>query len=131
MIWSKFSIAGVPIEEYCADVGLDWNEEIKKNMEVSVRGLGAEIIKDKGKTHYGIATCVCYIADAILNQRLTIAPVTSVMNGEYGVSDISLSVPSIIGASGVERRLEERWTEEEYQLFKKTANQLKEFVHRI
>ena len=130
-IWSKFSIAGVPIEEYCTDVGLDWNEDIKKKMEVSVRGLGAEIIKDKGKTHYGIATCVCYIADAILNQRLTIAPVTSVMNGEYGVSDISLSVPSIIGASGVERRLEERWTEEEYQLFKKTANQLKEFVQRI
>ena len=81
-------------------MGLKWNSSIRIDMENKVRGLGAEIIKGKGKTHYGIATCVCYIADAILNQRLTIAPVTSVMQGEYGVSDVSLSVPSIIGVRG-------------------------------
>lgn len=130
-IWSKFTIAGVPIEEYCTDVGLTWNEDIKKEMEISVRGLGAEIIRDKGKTHYGIATCVCYIADAILNQRLTIAPVTSVLKGEYGIKDVSLSVPSIIGASGVERRLEERWSNEEYKRFKETAEQLKKVIESI
>ncbi len=130
-IWSKFTIAGVPIDEYCNDVGLTWNEDIRKEMEKTVRGLGAEIISDKGKTHYGIATCVCYIADAILNQRLTIAPVTSVLNSEYGISDISLSVPSIIGAGGVERRLEERWLDEEYAAFKTTANQLKEYIKNI
>ena len=127
-IWSKLSIAGVPIEEYCADVGLDWNDEVKTNMEKKVRGLGAEIIKDKGKTHYGIATCVCYIADAVLNQRLTIAPVTSILHGEYGVEGVSLSVPSIIGASGVERRLEERWSDEEYRKFKETAVHLKKIL---
>ena len=130
-IWSKFTIAGVPIEEYCTDVGLTWNEDIKKEMEISVRGLGAEIIRDKGKTHYGIATCVCYIADAILNQRLTIAPVTSVLKGEYGIKDVSLSVPSIIGASGVERRLEERWSNEEYKKFKETAEHLCEAIKGI
>lgn len=130
-IWSKLSIAGVPVDEYCADVGLRWDEEIRNGMEKTVRGLGAEIIKDKGKTHYGIATCVCYIADAILNQRLTIVPVTSVLKGEYGVSDVSLSVPSIIGASGVERRLEERWTEEEYGKFIDTSRQIREVLKDI
>jgi len=91
------SIAGVPIKKYCANVGLEWNAQIRIGMEEKVRGLGAEIIAGKGKTHYGIATCVCYIADAILNQRLTVAPVTSVLHGEYGISNVALSGPSIIG----------------------------------
>lgn len=130
-IWSKLSVAGIPIKEYCASVDLEWNSSIRIGMENKVRGLGAEIISGKGKTHYGIATCVCYIADAILNQRLTIAPVTSVLNGEYGVSDVSLSVPSIIGVNGVERRLEERWSQFEYDRFHGSAGNLKEFLKTL
>ena len=68
----------------------------------------ATIIKGKGRTHYGIATCVCYLAEAVLNQRLTIAPVSTMFQGEYGIEDVCLSVPSIIGVNGVEKRLEER-----------------------
>ena len=130
-IWSTVSIAGDPIAEYCKDVGLEWNEKIRDDIEKKVRGLGAEIIKDKGKTHYGIATCVCYIADAFLNQRLTIASVSSVLKGEYGISDVSLSVPSIIGVNGVERRLEEKWTEDEYSKFKRAADDLKSFLEQL
>ena len=130
-IWSKMSIAGDPIDDYCSDVNLEWNDEIKKDIENKVKGLGAEIIADKGKTHYGIATCVCYIADAVLNQRLTIASVSSVLKGEYGVDGVSLSVPSIIGVNGVERRLEERWTDEEYKQFKESADRLKGFLEQL
>lgn len=130
-IWSSLSIAGVPIKEYCTTVGLEWNSTIRINMENRVRGLGTEIISGKGKTHYGIATCVCYIADAILNQRLTIAPVTSVLHGEYGVSGVSLSVPSIVGVNGVERRLEERWSEFEYERFISSSTNLKSFISNL
>ena len=130
-IWSMLSIAGVPVKEYCANVGLEWNAQIRIGMEEKVRGLGAEIISGKGKTHYGIATCVCYIADAILNQRLTIAPVTSVLHGEYGIADVSLSLPSIIGVNGIERRLEEPWTEFEMERFTSSANKIKQFLRDI
>ena len=130
-IWSMLSIAGVPIKEYCADVGLQWNARIRIEMEEKVRGLGAEIIAGKGKTHYGIATCVCYIADAILNQRLTIAPVTSVLHGEYGLYGVSLSVPSIIGVNGIERRLEEPWSDFEVERFNESARNLKSFLQSL
>ena len=73
--------------------------------------MGATIIKAKGKTHYGIATCVCSLADAVLNQRLTVAPVTSPLQGEYGIENVAVSLPSIIGVNGVEHRLQEHWTE--------------------
>ena len=127
-IWSTLAIAGVPIEDYCASVGLDWNESIRNSIEKRVRNLGAEIISGKGKTNFGIATCVCYIADAILNQRLTIASVTSVLHGEYGISDVSLSVPSIIGVNGIDRILEERWAESEYSRFYQSAQNQKSVI---
>ena len=130
-IWSMLRIAGIPIKEYCSNVGLEWNSTIRIYMENKVKGLGAEIIKGKGKTHYGIATCVCYISEAILNQRLTIAPVTSVLQGEYGIEDVALSVPSIIGVNGIERRLEEQWSDFEIERFNDSARKLKSFISSI
>lgn len=130
-IWSRTSIAGVPIEEYCEDVGLTWTQEIRDELEQKVRTMGGRIIKDKGKTQFGIATCVCYLADAVLNQRLTIAPVSSVFRGEYGVEDVCLSVPSIIGVNGVEKRLEERWDISEYKRFLKAADKMKNVLEKL
>ena len=92
--------------------------------------MGAEIIADKGKTHYGIATCVCYLAQAVLNQRLTIAPVSTVFQGEYGIEGISLSVPSIIGVNGVEKRLEERWAQEEFSRFRQAAEKMEKVLYQ-
>lgn len=67
--------------------------------------MGAQIIEGKGKTHYGIATCVCYIADAILNKRATIVSVSSVLEGEYGIRNVAMSVPSIITSEGLRESL--------------------------
>ncbi len=130
-LWSLLSIAGVPIKDYLSSVGLEWNANIRIDMEKKVRDLGTQIIAGKGKTHYGIATCVCYIADAILNQRFTIAPVTSVLKGEYGVSGVALSVPSIIGVNGVERRLEEPWSDFEKERFEDSAETIKNILCSI
>lgn len=130
-VWSRLAIAGQPMEEYCDNVGLVWNTEKKEELFTSVRNMGAEIIAAKGKTHYGIATCVCSIADAVLNQRLTIAPVTSPLQGEYGIRDIALSVPSIIGVNGIEHRLEEKWTKHEQDLLYACAEKLKKVTETI
>lgn len=124
-IWSQGTIEGIPIGEYCARERIDWTQDRREAFASQVRGMGAVIIKDKGKTHYGIATCVCHLAEAILDQRPAIVSVSSVLRGEYGVSDVSLSVPSIIGVNGVERRLELAWSEEEKDLFRQTADKMK------
>lgn len=130
-VWSRLSIAGLPMWEYCQNVGLEWGPEQKDYLFNQVRDMGAEIIKDKGKTHYGIATCVCSLADAVLNQRLTIAPVTSPLEGEYGIEGVALSLPSIVGVNGVEHRLEEKWLKEERLKLKNSADILKETLRRI
>lgn len=130
-IWSKVTVAGMPIEEYCDSVGLKFTIDEKTKIAENVKRMGTEIISCKGKTHYGIATCVCFIADAILNRRATISSVCSVLTGEYGVNKVALSLPSIIGGNGVEKRIIERWSDNEFQQFKNSENQLTLMLERL
>lgn len=116
-VWSHITVGGIPIEEYCDALGIKWNDEVKTDIAKRTREMGAEIIAEKGRTHYGIATCVCQLADAIINQRPAIASVSSVLRGEHGVRDVALSVPSVVGPAGVQQRIREKWAPEEYRAF--------------
>lgn len=130
-VWSRLGIAGLSMDEYCSNMGLEWNEQRKAEIYDSVKKMGATIIENKGRTHYGIATCVCSLADAILNQRPTIAPVSSTLQGEYGIKNVTISIPSIVGVNGVEHRLEERWTDEECQLLRVSADKISSVLQQI
>lgn len=129
-VWSRLSIAGSPIDEYCRAVNLAWGEEQKAEITAKVKRTGGEIILGKGRTQYGIATCVCYLADAILNRRSTVVCVSSVLKGEYGISDVALSVPSILGVNGVEKRLEEIWSTKEREQLEVAAVELRKVLQK-
>lgn len=124
-IWSHVTVGGIPIAEYCQDVGLEWTDEVKKQITNKTKSMGAVIIAAKGRTHYGIATCVCQLADAIINQRPTISCVSSVLMGEHGCRGVALSVPSVVGPSGVQQRIREKWTPEEYRAFFDTVENVR------
>jgi L-lactate dehydrogenase len=123
-LWSKATIAGMPIAEYCEMTGLSFTDGDKLTIESRVRQMGTEIIKGKGRTHYGIATCVCYIADAVLNRRATIVSVTSVLKGEYNIDGVAMSLPSLICSNGVERRLTDRLNDDEFARLRKSYKRL-------
>lgn len=129
-VWSHVTVGGVPVAEYCYDAGLKWDDEIKTDLSERTRTMGSEIIAAKGRTHYGIATCVCQIADAVINFRPIIASVSSVLLGEHGVRDVALSVPSVVGPSGVQQRIREKWASEEYRGFFDAAERIRT-VHSI
>lgn len=130
-IWSKLVISGIPIEKYCQELNLEWNDEIRRRISEQTRTMGTEIIKAKGKTHYGIATSVCFIAEAIINQRPTIASVSSQLMGEHGVRDVSLSVPSVIGPGGVQQRIREKWAPGEYRGFEEAVEKVRKTLNQL
>ena len=116
-VWSHVTVGGIPIDEFCSEMKIAWNEKVKKQITEQTKIMGSQIIKAKGRTHYGIATCVCQLADAVINQRPTIASVSSVLMGEHGCRGVALSVPSVVGPSGVQQRIREKWAPEEYRGF--------------
>lgn len=127
-IWSKVTVAGMPIEEYCDSVGIEFTNKERDKIALDVKNMGTKIISYKGRTHYGIATCVCSIAEAVLNRRPTILSVSSILTGEYGIENVALSLPSIVSSNGVERRITECWNDEEFKKFKASQRQLADML---
>lgn len=130
-IWSQVNVSGIPIEDFCNDAKIPWNKEIQENIAKKTREMGGQVIHAKGRTHYGIATCVCCLADAVINMRPTIATVTSPMLGEFGVRDIALSVPSVIGPAGVQQRIREKWEPEEYRAFFDSVEKMRSILEIV
>lgn len=130
-VWSRLTVGGIPISEYCEDVGIKWNQDVRNEIAQKTKVMGGEIIKEKGRTHYGIATCVAYLADAIINQKPTIASVSSTLMGEHGVRGVALSVPSVVGPGGVRQRIRERWESDEYRGFFDAVEKIRETLTQI
>lgn len=127
--WSLTNIAGIPMEEYCADqdhADLDEDEIINE-----VRTAGAEVIKRKGATFYAIAMSVNKICDSILRDSNNIITVSTMMNGKYGIDDVCLSLPCVIGSNGIEREVSPKMTEEEIEKLRASAKALRSVIDQI
>jgi L-lactate dehydrogenase len=128
VVWSKVHIAGIPIEDYCRTEHIAFGEAEKHSLEQQVIRMGSAIIQGKKRTHYGIAICVSYLANAIINQNNIVASVTSVFDGEYGLKGIAMSLPSVISVSGVERRLTDSLDESEMEKLIDSARKIYEIA---
>ena len=100
--WSSAHVAGVPLHEYARNA-----ESTRPDVLLErVRQAAPEIIKSKGYTSFAIASCVARICDAILRDERTVLPVSTRLYGQYGISDVYLSLPCVVGRGGVERVIE-------------------------
>lgn len=120
-LWSSVKINDLPIEQYCKEKNIEFNDKIKNSLSEKVLNMGSEIILGKGKTHYGISSCVCHLADAILNNKKIISSVTAIRNGEYGIFDTALSLPSEIDSNGLINTISIKLDEKEKQMLVNTA----------
>ncbi len=127
--WSLTNIAGIPMEEYCKDqehADIDEDEIINE-----VRTAGAEVIKRKGATFYAIAMSVNKICDNILRDANNIMTVSTMMNGKYGINDVCLSLPAVIGANGIEKEVTPTLTDEEIEKLKASAAALRSVLDKL
>jgi L-lactate dehydrogenase len=94
-------IGGVVLDDFAGkDVPLDAGE-----IGGMVRQAGYRIIEGKGYTSFGVATAIVRICEAILRDEHAVLPVSTMLTGEYGISGLSLSLPCVLGAAGIERVL--------------------------
>ena len=99
-VFSSVRIGGIPLNQFAPDK--TWDLE---KLADDVRTAGYRIIEGKGHTSYGVATAIVRICEAILRDERAVLPVSTLLTGEFGLSDIYLSLPCILGAGGVERVL--------------------------
>ena len=93
-----------------------------------VKNSAYEIIERKHATYYGIAMAVKRICEAIVRNEKSILPVSSLMTGEYGLNDVVLSIPSVVGETGVEKVVPIGLNNDEMSELRKSADILKKIA---
>ena len=99
-VFSTVRIGGIPLDQFAPDETRNYG-----TLADEVRTAAYRIIDGKGHTSFGVATAIVRICEAILRNERTVLPVSTLLHGEFGLSDVYLSLPCILGASGVERVL--------------------------
>jgi L-lactate dehydrogenase len=130
--WSMTHVAGMNIEEFCPfckGCG-DWKTH-REEIEKQVRESAYHIINYKGSTHYAIGLAMVRITGAILRNQHSVLTVSTLLNGEFGIDDVCLSVPCVVSDSGIIRLLENRLTPREQELLIRSAGILKDAVRSL
>lgn len=127
-LWDEVKVSNLPFDEFCSAENLVCDDETKDFMAKKVLSMGTEIIGGKGKTYYGISTCVCYLADAILNKRCITACVSSSLAGKKIGTNVTLSLPSLVDGNGVKLVLPLDVSEREKDRLLNSAEQIKKTI---
>ena len=104
--WSFANVSGMPIKKFLCLRGYKDMEQLKEEIHAEVRDSAYKIIERKGATYYGIALSVTRICECIVKNQHSMLPISTLLEGEYGVYNVALSVPAILGSDGVEAVLE-------------------------
>ncbi len=125
--WSSANVSGIPLNDFCEMRGHYQHDEATQAIADKVKNSAYEIIEKKKATYFGIAMAVKRICEVIIRDEKSILPVSSMMHGEYGVDDVVLSMPAIIGKNGVETLVPIPLDDEEMQALQESAKTLKQY----
>jgi malate dehydrogenase len=118
------SVSGIPITELLTE------EKIAEIVD-RTRCSGAQVIKFKGGTVYAPAVVIAIMAEAVLNDRKRVMGVSVPLEGEYGFSGISIGVPCVLGANGIERILELKLDSRTAEEFARSAAIMREALEKL
>jgi L-lactate dehydrogenase len=130
--WSMTHIGGMQIDAFCPNCGhcADWEAE-RRQIEQHVRDSAYHIIDYKGATCFAVGLALVRIAGAILRAQNSVLTISTMLNGEYGLQDVCLSVPCIVSAKGVEKIVVSRLPDNELAALQASAAALKQAIDQL
>lgn len=128
--WSITNIGGMSMNEFCRYTKKCDFADLD-NMYLRVKNSAYEIIEKKGATYYAISAAVARICECIAGDENSILTVSSIFDGQYGIKDVALSVPTKVGGDGVENILEVPFSKEELKGLLNSAETLSALIKEI
>ncbi len=127
--WSTGSIYSEKVDDFFAKAGLSvpTHEEFLEH----VRGAGGEVIGLKGATFYAVSVVTAYVCSMILHDTKAVLPLSTMLHGEYGMDDVCLSLPCVLGANGIERVNTPNMTPEEVEALRASGKALKDITSQL
>ncbi|MCC7281151.1 MAG: malate dehydrogenase [Acetobacteraceae bacterium] len=122
------TVAGIPVPDL---VGMGWSTAAKIEAIVQrTRDGGAEIVKllERGSAYYAPASSAIAMAESYLKDKKRVLPCAAWLTGQYGVRDLYVGVPVVIGAGGVERVIEIALGADEKAAFDKSCGAVRDLI---
>jgi L-lactate dehydrogenase len=125
-IWSSASVAGLPLDKQPG-----WSPNQASEIFQRTKGSGAEVIKKKGGAGFAVGIAIRDVVESIALDRQRILPVSTVQQGAYGLRDVALSVPTVVGRQGVVDRYELELWPKELQALRTSAQTLRQTLQSV
>ncbi|MCK9240448.1 L-lactate dehydrogenase [Desulfocurvus sp.] len=120
-VWSRANVSGIPLADFCAGRGVTYDAAFRERIQSGVRRAAYEIIARKGSTAYAVGVALCRIVEAIVRDEKSVLTVSTAVKGLYGLPDVSLSLPCVIGEDGIEMIADSPLAEDERKALEASA----------
>jgi L-lactate dehydrogenase len=125
-IWSSATVAGLPLEQWP-----DFTPAVQRETFEDTKAAGATLIKLKGGSSFAVGLSIREVVDAVSRDSRKVLPVSSLQHGLYGVRDVCLSVPTIVGCGGVRQHIDLPLTQKERLGIQQSARVLREIIEQV
>jgi L-lactate dehydrogenase len=130
-VWSLATIGGMHLRDFAAAQGVPYDQACMDRIFQQTRDAAYEIISRKGATYYAVAAGLMRIVEAILRNQRTVLSVSSLVENYYGISDVCLSLPTVVNRSGIAHVLRVTLSEEEQSGLRHSAEVLKKTISQL
>lgn len=130
-VWSSANVSGIDLDQYCRICGKCNGMEALRHLFDDVKNSAYSIIDAKGATYYAIAMSTARIVRAIVRDEHSVLTVSSLVEGHFGLSNVCMGLPSIVGRGGVEQILDIPLSDTEQKYLMESAQTLKSILEKV
>jgi L-lactate dehydrogenase len=125
-IWSSATVNGLPLEQFP-----DFSPTVQRELFEETKTSGARVIKLKGGAGFAVGVAIREVIEAIAQDYRSILPVSTLQMGKYGLRDVCLSVPTVVGCGGAREQIELALTQKERMGLLQSANVLRDTIEKV
>ncbi len=130
-VWSLANIAGLGLSRFCALHDCEFDQQAMDDIFIQTRDAAYHIVKRKGATYYAVAAGLMRIVEAILRDQSTVLSVSSLIEDYCGISDVCLSLPTVVDRGGVARVLRLDLSPQEIEGLRRSAAVLQATIAQL
>ena len=131
LVWSRVTVGGIPLEEFCSLKKIRFDESARKEIDKRVRYAAYNIIRGKGATYYGIGSALARIVEVIVHDQRSILTVCSQIKEIAGISNVTVSLPHLIGGDGILAAFPPSLSAEEQSMLSDSAKMIRTELDKL
>lgn len=128
LTWSLVTVAGMDLEEFCAERKTSFCDEDLKDIEDQVRNAAYHIIEGKGATYYGVGSAIARLVEVILRDQRSILTVCTPIPEVAGVKNVTVSLPNLVGGQGIVTTFYPNLDQNEFKALKSSARVIRDVL---